>query len=309
VTQYELTFACMGTDVRLIGPDQGALEDARAWLHAFDRRLSRFRPDSELSALNRDGRRTVPSSKLLRAAIAAGLWAARATGGLVDPTVLPALRRAGYTRSLAGVRPASLDDALAAAPPRAAARPQRAAAWRAVRVDDRAQRISRPPRIELDTGAVGKGLAADTVVRRLGAATRLAVDCGGDVRVAGTRAAELPFEVELVHPFTGETTHRLWLGHGAIATSGIDSRLWQRPDGSFAHHLLDPSTGAPAWTGLVSVTALGPTALEAETIAKAALLSGPPRARKLLAFHGGVLVRDDGDAEPVGSLSAHPVAA
>ena len=62
-------------------------------------------------------------------------------------------------------------------------------------------------------------------------------------------------------------------------------------------------TGEPAWTGLVSVTALAPTALEAETLAKAALLRGPRAAGALLAVHGGVLVHDDGDIELAGPLA------
>ena len=80
-----------------------------------------------------------------------------------------------------------------------------------------------------------------------------------------------------------------------MATSGIDTRLWNAPDGTPRHHLLDPSTGAPAWTGLISVTALAPTALEAEALAKAALLSGPHGAAKWLKRHGGLLITDDGD--------------
>ena len=76
---------------------------------------------------------------------------------------------------------------------------------------------------------------------------------------------------------TGET---LRVSDGAVATSGLDRRVWRRPDGSYAHHLLDPATGEPAWTGLIAATALAPTALEAEALAKAALLSGPERARR-----------------------------
>ena len=63
---------------------------------------------------------------------------------------------------------------------------------------------------------------------------------------------------------------------------GIDRRLWRAPDGSPRHHLLDPSTQQPAWTGLIAATALAPTALEADTLAKAALLSGPDGAARWL---------------------------
>jgi hypothetical protein len=58
------------------------------------------------------------------------------------------------------------------------------------------------------------------------------------------------------------------------------------------------------WTGLVGVTALGDTALEAETLSKAALLSGPERGRQLLAHSGGFLVHDSGEVELLGPLNS-----
>ena len=42
MTEHELTFRCMGTDVRLLAPDSAGLDDARDWLASFDARLSRF---------------------------------------------------------------------------------------------------------------------------------------------------------------------------------------------------------------------------------------------------------------------------
>jgi thiamine biosynthesis lipoprotein len=74
------------------------------------------------------------------------------------------------------------------------------------------------------------------------------------------------------------------------------------PDGSFAHHLLDPSTGSPAWTGVLQVTALAETALEAETLSKQVLLGGP-RSIHLLERRGGVVVLDDCTVELVGPVS------
>jgi len=84
-----------------------------------------------------------------------------------------------------------------------------------------------------------------------------------------------------------------------VATSGVSSRLWRREDGTYGHHLLDPSTGEPAWTGLVAATAVAGSALDAEVLAKTAVLSGPVAARRLLARRGGVLQHDDGRVEVV----------
>jgi thiamine biosynthesis lipoprotein len=79
-------------------------------------------------------------------------------------------------------------------------------------------------------------------------------------------------------------------------------RIWRRADGSYAHHLLDPSSGSPVWSGVIAATAVGPSALEAETLAKMALLLGPVGARRVLGEHGGVIVRDSGEFEAIGPL-------
>ena len=76
----------------------------------------------------------------------------------------------------------------------------------------------------------------------------------------------------------------------------------RRPDGTHAHHLIDPSSGEPAWTGLICAAARAPTALEADVLAKAALLSGPEGAAAFLGEHGGLIVRDDGSVERIGPL-------
>ena len=72
------------------------------------------------------------------------------------------------------------------------------------------------------------------------------------------------------------------------------------------HHLLDPATGEPAFTGLIAVTALAPTGVEAEALAKTALLSGPAGARDVLARHGGVAFDEAGRMERVGAAAGRP---
>ena len=96
--------------------------------------------------------------------------------------------------------------------------------------------------------------------------------------------------------------HRLQVDGGGVATSGIHARAWRDANGTFSHHILDPATGRPAWTGLVAVTAVATCALDAEILAKGALLSGPQGARRLLQVRGGVLQHDDGTTEVLGGL-------
>jgi len=314
MAEHDITFDCMGCEVRLLVGEAAAGEptaaeaaaEAEAWLHEFDAALSRFKPDSELVALNAAPLAEVPASSLMRAAVAAGRWAAERSGGLVDPTIIGALEANGYAKSRAGLDPPSLAEALVVAPARHPAGPNPDSRWREIAVDDAAGTVRRPPGVRLDTGGTGKGLAADAVAVRFAARRRFAIDCAGDLRVGGADAVRHPYDIQALHPLTGEVVRTIRIGAGAVATSGIDSRLWSTADGGFAHHMIDPATGGPAWTGLISVTALAPTALEAETLTKTALLSGPDRARDILAEHGGLMVRDDGDVEPVGDLPGPP---
>jgi thiamine biosynthesis lipoprotein len=297
VPTADATFRALGTDVRLIAMGRGAapaIDAARAALLDYHARLSRFLPESELSALNRDSRSTVPTSGLLRSAVRAGLWAARRSGGLVDPCLLDALEAVGYVgshRSDGAIRLPST------APRLASADPERR--WRAIRVDDAAGTIARPPGLRLDLGGSGKGHVADLIAERLAPFRSWVVDCGGDIRVGGRR------EVQIAHPLRDAPAAALTLDGGAVATSSVVSRAWATADGRSAHHLLDPRSGQPVSTGLLSATALAPTTLEAETLAKVALLRGASDARRVLVRRGGVLVHADGRVEIVGcSLEA-----
>jgi thiamine biosynthesis lipoprotein len=307
----DLTFRSMGSDIRLIvepplGPGLPVPEQAvvteRAYIEDFARRLSRFRPDSELCALNGDPRREVPASMLMRTAVSAGLWAAERSGGLVDPTLAGEIEAVGYETSQEGSVPAPLQVALAAAPTRAPASARTPARWREVEVDNERGTVRRPPGLRIDTGGTGKGLAADAVAHRLRAYSRYVVDCGGDIAVGGVGAQLEPIAIAVEHPLSGECIHTLSLRAGGVATSGLNVRIWKRPDGRFAHHLLDPATGEPVWSGLIGATAIAPSALEAETLSKLALLTGPAGARRALAEHGGIVVHDDGDVELIGPL-------
>jgi FAD:protein FMN transferase len=313
--EHDIEFHCMGSDMRLlvgepIEPGLPAPETrarvVRRFLEDFDRRLSRFRADSELSRFNRDPRHVVPASMLLRAGVRAAVWAAERTDGLVDPTLVGELEHAGYAHSRDGVQAVPVTEAIAAAPPSRPASPSRESRWRAILVNERGGTIERPPSLRIDSGGVGKGLAADMAAELLRGYARFVVDCGGDIRVGGPDAQADPYRIEVEHPLTGARVIALRLPEGGVATSGINVRIWRDDSGRVAHHLLDPVTGEPAWTGLVGATAIGATALEAETLAKAALLSGPERARRWLAELGGVLIHDDGEVEYVGLHEVRP---
>ncbi|MBJ7329521.1 MAG: FAD:protein FMN transferase [Solirubrobacteraceae bacterium] len=265
---------------------------AREMLLRWHERFTRFDPTSELSRLNTSPHRVVQVSRELASMVRAAVEAAEATGGLVDATLIGAIEHAGYTGDLP--EPMPLADALLLAPVRSAAQPARWHWWEEVVVDEIAGTVSRPPGLRFDGGGIVKGLVADLLAAVLARHDRFVVDCAGDLRLGGlerrTRA------VQVASPFGDEIVHTFELADGGVATSGIGRRSWRDREGLPAHHLLDPFTGRSAFTGIVQVTAVAPTALEAEVRAKAALLSGPTGAGSWLP-DGGVVVYDDGTAD------------
>jgi len=246
------TFRAMGTEVELLldapagDRAERALDRAESEFERFEQIMSRFRDDSELSRLNRDGRIEGASPDLVRV-LELALAARERTGGRFDPTVHDAVVAAGYDRTFA--------DVPAEAPGPA---PSPAPCGGAVRVDG--STIELGPGTRLDLGGIGKGYAVDRVAELLALAGPCLVNAGGDLAVRG---GAWPVGV------TDEIT--LELTRGGIATSGRDRRRW-RVAGTEMHHLIDPSTGSPAAGDLVSVTVIADSAANAEVLAKAAFL-------------------------------------
>jgi len=302
VTEVRDTFACFGGECSVIVDDgpggepeaASAVASAKRSLLEWHGRFTRFDPGSELSQLNADPRAQVPVSPLLRRIVDVAVQAACETGGLVDPTLVDEIEAAGYDGDLSELTMVAtpLARALALAPPRAPAGPDPSARYLELQADRRTSSVTRPPGVKLDAGGIAKGVFADELAAMLASHGAFVVDCCGDLRLGGRAGAVRGVKVE--SPFDGTTAlHAFAVAEGAFATSGIGKRAWLDARGRPAHHLLDPASGRPAFTGVVQVTALAPTAAEAEMRSKAALLSGPDGAARWLP-HGGVVVLDDG---------------
>ena len=296
-------FSCFGGSCSVTIEGEGprgtpaeAVRWARAQLLGWHVQFTRFDASSELSQLNADPRATVPASPLMVELAAAVRVAGDTTGGLVDGTLISALEAAGYAEHLPHAHP--IDGAEIEswdAEPHRPAAPSPLRDWAMIAVDRAAGTIMRPPGVRLDSGGLVKGLLADILCGWLSTYDDVVVDCCGDVRFGGSYDGVRDVEIE--HPFGGLAT-TIEVADGAIATSGTTGRRWTRPDGQPGHHLLDPATGLPARTGLIQVSAFAPSALEAEVLAKWALLSGPEAAASRLVY-GGVIVDEAGDVREI----------
>ncbi len=310
------TFRVMGTDARVmvLGGSGDLAERAETALHGLEARWSRFREDSELTVLNRTDRGLpVRVSEPTFSLIARAVDAWQRTGGRFDPTGLDAMVALGYDRDFASVR----DDE-----PSTAARPvthdgaetTRSAlpGCSAIILDAMVHAVTLPVGVSLDLGGIGKGYAADLTAAELMAAgaEAVCVDLGGDVRVMGQGPYHDAWEVGFDDPVLAAEFGRVRFASGAVATSTRLRRQWQRVDlrrgAESVHHLLDPSTGVSAATGLATVTVVAGVAWRAEVLAKAAFVAGPTAGASLLRSMGveGVLVADDGTVYPTSGFPA-----
>ncbi len=290
------TFPCFGSTCTVLVSGEGpagsardAALSARAQLLEWHDRFSRFLPDSELSELNRQEGGCIAVTPMMGRLAEAVRDIGRLTGGLVDGTLLKQVEDAGYRTDLG--EPLELRRALQLAPARRRARSSPARGWERIQIDMVRGMLSRPAGLMLDSGGLAKGLFADAIGEILAGHRSFAVNCGGDLTIGGSGGRERAIEVQ--SPFDDSTLHTFQGRQTGVATSGIGKRSWLDEQGAPAHHLLDPATGRPAFTGVVQVTALAPSALRAEAHAKAALLSGPAGLRTWLP-HGGLAVFDDG---------------
>lgn len=294
ISRSERRFPAMGTHCHVIveGGGRALLDHAQARIGVLEDLWTRFRPDSELSRLSASSRMRVGAESFALVTRALVGW--RMTAGRFDPFLGRAIVAAGYDRDYAELVPG-------AAPGAPGDEPGSMVGFHRTRhpvqhLDRRSGLVVLSPGTEIDSGGIGKGLAADMVSAELirrGAVACL-VNLGGDLRVRGRRPD--PWSIHLEDETgAGAEPVSVRLSAGGLATSSVMRRRWRRDDGTVFHHVLDPRTGRSIRSPFAAVTAIAPQGWLAEILSKALFL-GPA---SLLAPHraGAVRQRWDGTVE------------
>lgn len=254
-------FATMGTvsNLLIVGGTDDMLDDLVRTAGHLESLWSRFIADSDISRLNNaEGEPTVVNP--LTAKLVAEMLAARTlTDGEYDPTILPKLIAEGYAASRVNANNVTTLPASARWPvdPTGTA------------IADNV--VTLPIGVTLDSGGIGKGLAADiltSMALERGALGAL-VEMGGDVRIAGTPPDGSHWRLGIEDPFVEERSiAKVNLLDGAIATSSTLKRSWDK-DGKIANHLINVHTGESMTTNVVTVSVIAVSASIAEVITKA----------------------------------------
>jgi thiamine biosynthesis lipoprotein len=262
------SFRAMGTDCEWI-LEVDDPSDAIAAFAAAERDLerreaewSRFRSDSALSRLNREG--VVLGSPEMADLVAQALELRTQTQGLFDPTMHDAVVEAGYDRTFDEINDvAGEQDASRGA--------RRGGGEVSVCADTGTIRLAEGVRIDL--GGIAKGYAADRAADSLAESGPCVVNLGGEVVARG---APWPVGIE-----TRDAPQTVEVSHGAVATSGVDRRRWTAGS-AIRHHVMDPRTGKSAATDLLRVTVIDADGARADALATALLVAGRDRALRMM---------------------------
>ncbi len=263
-----------------------AIDAVMAEMHRIDELMSHYKPESQLSRVNRDAAtEAVPVDPELATLIQRALDLSELTGGAFDISYASV----GYLYEYREHRhptEAQIESALPAVN------------WRLIRVDLAASTVRfGMPGMRIDLGGIAKGYAVDrgiAILRERGI-THGSVTAGGDSRILGDRRGR-PWIVGIRHPDDPDrVVARIPLEDAAISTSGDYERYFDE-NGVRYHHIINPRTGRSA-TGVRSVTVIGPEAVLTDGLSTSLFVLGPERGLALIDGRDdvdAVIVRDDG---------------
>jgi thiamine biosynthesis lipoprotein len=252
----------------------------------YDTIFSRFREiegamsshleDTEVVKINRSaGIMPVQAGRDLITVLSTALRYAELSGGAFDPTVGPLVKLWGIGTENARIpEEGEIREALGLVN------------WRDVIIDEEAGTVFlRKPGMELDLGAIAKGYAADEaaeIIRKAGLPGAV-IDLGGNIYALGTKRSGTPWRIAVQDPRNERGTYIgiLEVRQKTVVTSGVYERFLEA-GGRRYHHILSTADGYPADTGLLSVTVIADTSIDADALSTALFALGYESGRALV---------------------------
>jgi len=279
---HKETRMLMGTmvSVEIVGnsSEAVALITEKVWAEAarLESVFSRYRPDSEISRINREaGKHPVPVSDEMIKVLSRAEDISRITEGAFDISVGPLMEIWGFFPQRKGRVPS--DEEVASSMARVG--------WQAIELDRPAGTIQFAKMgMEIDLGALAKGYVVDRLVellRKEGIDSAM-VNAGGDIYCLGDNPGGRNWRIGIEHPRDeGEILTVLELKNRAVATSG-DYRNYFIKSRLRYSHIIDPRTGRPARSKVVEVSVMAPDCMTADALATSMFVIGASNGINLL---------------------------
>ena len=268
----------------LYGAPEGLLDTLWQECGRYERLLSRTVPSSDVDRINRAGGEPVQVDPETWTILQRAADISRLTEGAFSVTIAPLSTLWDFT----GEPPRMPDDA------------QRLAALPLVD-DSRLQlgednTVTLPAGMSIDLGGIAKGYIADRLAEMVrGRVSGATLNFGGNVYALGNAPGAEGFNIGIAHPQSPNSAiAAIRVLDRSVVTSGTYQRCFEK-DGRLYHHILDPSTGLPADTGLVSASIVAESSMTADALATACIVLGEDKALALLGTLGydGLLIRED----------------
>lgn len=266
---------------------EDALADARARVEEVEALWSVTDEESEIYQANHSGGEPVNVSEETAELVSFALEMAEKTDGALEPTIYPVLRAWGFTTDTKQVPSQEEIDALL-----------EDVGHEKITLDRTLLTV--PEGMELDLGAVGKGYAGDLAAEAVRAR---GIECailslGGNIQAVGSRPDGTDWRVGLRSPWEDGTLGVLRVSDQAVVTSGGYENYFEDEDGNVYWHILDPETGYPAKSGLLSVTIICPQGRLGDALSTALFVMGPQKAEEYWRENGDfemILVTEEGE--------------
>lgn len=279
---YKDSRVMMGTFVEVISTDKKAAAIAFAEIKRIEDLLSKYKPDSEISRLNKAGSLTASTETFYIIEKAKEFW--QASDGAFDITVAPLVDLWGFTEKKYYLpKEEEVKNTL-----------NLVGSDKIILHNENNMIEFKTSGMKIDLGAIAKGYAVDCAVKKLketGIKSCL-INAGGQIYALGDKSG-VPWKVAIQDPRKKGFIDYLELRDTAVATSGDYEQYFLQDKQRYAH-ILNPKTGYPADSGVISVTVTAPDGLTADALATAIFVLGKVKGLKLAKEFPGVKVRITG---------------
>lgn len=266
---------------------ESAMELSEAKIKELEALWSVTKENSEVYTINHADGSPITVSDETAELLRFSLEMAEQTEGALDVTIYPVLTAWGFTTGSYQIPSEEL-----------LAEKMQLVGYEKVSLTDNT--VSLLPGMQLDFGAAAKGYASD-MIRDLmleDGVTSAIISLGGNICVIGSKPDGSDFRISVQHPDNRDSLGILTLSNSSVSTSGAYERYFVGDDGKEYGHILNPETGRPMQSDLISVTVVSEDGKLCDALSTSLFVKGLDGSKAYYREHEGfelLLMAEDGE--------------